>query len=500
MSDFTFPTAGPLMDTSPFYVRREADGTAAVHLERMEYVTLAEPRQSGKTSLINQLIARYSGKGYAFAVRDLGPARSRSASPKEWYTSLGHWILERLDFVAPGDRPAAPSDGGSWESFLVEIAKRAEANGVRLAVVLDEVGAFPAELATDFFSVIRSVYSTRQSLPFYQHLTFIIAGAFDPRSLIRDKSVSDFNVDHRIHLADFSVEQISALVSHLGLPPVVGEAAAARLQYWTDGQPYLCQWLCQYLKRHGAALKGMNIEAVVDAGVDTFFQEGNQHLSGIKGLKDQPALLGYIRQLVTEPRARFSASLNDSHFFLAHVAGVIKADSNSLCQIRNRIYERALAEVESSTVVNAAAGTRGVLTASVDDYAYDVFISYSHEDVNWVQGQLVPYLNSHGVRICIDSSNFEVGIPVLENTKNAIRLSRKIILVMTPSWVGSVWASFEALLIQTLHPSGNGRILPLLVERCEVPDHLKIFTHLDFTQPDSFNTQMPRLMAALRNI
>ena len=84
-------------------------------------------------------------------------------------------------------------------------------------LALDEVGAVPAIWATDFFSTIRSVYNSRQSMPCFRHLTFIVAGAFNPKELISDRTISNFNVDHRIPLNDLTLKQVEQLVGHLAL-------------------------------------------------------------------------------------------------------------------------------------------------------------------------------------------------------------------------------------------------------------------------------------------
>jgi hypothetical protein len=47
---------------------------------------------------------------------------------------------------------------------------------------------------------------------------------------------------------------------------------------------------------------------------------------------------------------------------------------------------------------------------------YDVFISYSHRNKDWVRGWLVPQLKNAGLKVCIDHESFEPGAPsVTEN-------------------------------------------------------------------------------------
>jgi hypothetical protein len=346
MSDFPFQAGGPLLADSPVYIPREADDKATTHLRRMEYITLVEPRQHGKTSLINRLIGQFSPQGYAFAYRDLMAAKSSAASLADWYASLGRWLLRQLRFIPWDQRPELPTSSISWENFLADVAESAEAASQNVVVVLDEIGAMPAAWATDFFSVIRSVYTSRQSLPFWQHLTFAIAGAFNPKELIQDNTVSNFNVDQRIPLDDFNLSQVKQLLACLDLTGDLTEAAVERVHYWTDGQPYLCQRLCLCLAERKELASASNVDDIVDNAVERFFREDTYHLSRIKDLAAEPDLLAYTRRITSEPRSRFNAALNDRHFHLAHIVGILKAGPDGRCQIRNRIYERALAEIE----------------------------------------------------------------------------------------------------------------------------------------------------------
>ena len=54
------------------------------------------------------------------------------------------------------------------------------------------------------------------------------------------------------------------------------------------------------------------------------------------------------------------------------------------------------------------------------DYRYDVFISYSHQDGDWVWKYLLPRLERAGLRVCIDTRDFEIGTPSLVNMERAV--------------------------------------------------------------------------------
>ena len=115
-----------------------------------------------------------------------------------------------------------------------------------------------------------------------------------------------------------------------------------------------------------------------------------------------------------------------------------------------------------------------------------IFISYSHHDKAWVCDWLQPRLEAAGLKVLIDTRDFAVGAPVLVNIEAAVEASRRTLLVLTPHWVASEWTSFESLLLQTGDPTGlRGRLLPLMLETCEPPKRLGIFTYADFRAPPS---------------
>ncbi len=485
MSRNLFKAGGPLEPSLPAYVRREADTLASDCLQQMQYITLIEGRQQGKTSLINKLMGEFVGFGYSFAVVDLMNLSSNNGSAETWYRALGQRILSDLPlpFRHGNRRQKIPAGSDSWEDFLTDVAKTAMAKSHKVVIVLDEVGAMPPDWSTDFFTIIRSVYNSRQSKPFYQYINFIIAGAFDPVSLIKDPTVSGFNIDFRIPLNDFDKSQIRQLASHLDAANDVIDAAAERVFYWTDGQPFLSQWLFFRLANQAGSLPPSQLGKVIDTYVERFLTEEPRHLSRMKELLTSPELLDSVRRLATE---RLHPSFNENHFRLASVLGIIKANSERPSQIRNRVYERALAEANVLLETPQSSG---------DEFQYDVFISYSSKDIGWVREKLLPSLEQKELRVCIDFRDFKIGVPSLVNMEEAAKQSRKVLLILTPNWVDSEWTNYEAMLIQVQDPIGRAqRIVPVLVEKCLLPTRLAMFAYLDLTDPATFDTQMQRLI------
>ena len=88
-------------------------------------------------------------------------------------------------------------------------------------------------------------------------------------------------------------------------------------------------------------------------------------------------------------------------------------------------------------------------------FTYDVFISYSHADSEWVTQTLLPRLEAAGLKACVDARDFRPGAPSVKEMARAVQNSRKTVLVLTPAYLASAWAEFERLMLQTLDPAAR---------------------------------------------
>ena len=109
MSTSPFKAGGALTDeNATIYIERQADRDALTHLRAMDYLLLIEPRQQGKTSLINHLMRHPALGDVSFAYADVTtPNRSTEAA---WYQTLCPRILRQLrGCLAREQWPAIPA-------------------------------------------------------------------------------------------------------------------------------------------------------------------------------------------------------------------------------------------------------------------------------------------------------------------------------------------------------------------------------------------------------
>jgi len=346
MTAHPFVTGGPVPPDSPVYIERAADLRIRQHVRRMEYVTLVEPRQQGKTSLIHHL-TRTLGPGsiltYANAMR------LDKTNEADWYASLCRRLLRKIPFISDGDCPSLPHNGSTWGNFLAALAEVAEATGHNLIIALDELGDVWMDWRLGFFSNIRAIFDERPNEPRFRHLTFVLAGTYSPRALIGDPRTSPFNVAQRAPLPDFTLSQTGDLVSYLGLTTESAVVVARRIHYWTDGQPYLTQRLCRTL----AEGEVPSTPEGVDLAVDRLYREDTNHLPRILEALDpekHSRLRVYVKRVLAGHRPQFRPASEGRYHGPLALIGVLKADDDGRCKVRNRIYEQALREVEKDQI------------------------------------------------------------------------------------------------------------------------------------------------------
>jgi len=136
----------------------------------------------------------------------------------------------------------------------------------------------------------------------------------------------------------------------------------------------------------------------------------------------------------------------------------------------------------------------------MSEFKYDVFISYKHDDIEWVQRELIPRLEEANLRLCLDDIEFLAGGAAIVSMQDAVEQSRRTLLVLTPRYMQSHWTRFEMLATRTLDPDAmQRRTIPLLVEKVEkLPLLLSMLTYVDLTRADNQENAWKLLIRSLK--
>ncbi|MBN1343339.1 MAG: TIR domain-containing protein [Phycisphaerae bacterium] len=132
------------------------------------------------------------------------------------------------------------------------------------------------------------------------------------------------------------------------------------------------------------------------------------------------------------------------------------------------------------------------------EFPHDVFVSYSHHNRKWVRNWLLPRLHEAGLTVCIDVECFDVGAPSMTEMERAVEQSAKTLLVLTPQYLESESCEFEIALAQRLDPAARRRrVLPLLLQKCDLPPRISGLVYADFTQAEQWERQLQKVIGAI---
>ena len=128
---------------------------------------------------------------------------------------------------------------------------------------------------------------------------------------------------------------------------------------------------------------------------------------------------------------------------------------------------------------------------------HDLFVSYADADRDWVEGYLLDGLAQAGVR-CHAETAFDLGVPLLSEFEEAVRESRRTLLVLSPAYLADDFGPIVELLAHEYgRETATWPVIPLVLRPVELPPRLRMLTGLDATEPQSWPGVLDRLRAAL---
>ncbi|MCT7985119.1 AAA-like domain-containing protein [Laspinema sp. A4] len=253
-SDFSYQVGGSLPFNAPTYVRRLADETLFHELVKGEFCYVFNARQMGKSSLRVQTTHRLQSIGIRCGVIDVTAIGTQEVTPEQWYGSIVGLLTKafRLQVnLLSWWRDRAHSSYVNRLSDFLETVLLAQVPEP-IVIFIDEIDSvLSLNFSTDdFFALIRACYNRRADHEEYRRLAFALFGVATPADLISDGSRTPFNIGKGIELSGFEFQENSPLLG--GLSPQFADPhlALKRILYWTGGQPFLTQKLCQMISSH----------------------------------------------------------------------------------------------------------------------------------------------------------------------------------------------------------------------------------------------------------
>ncbi|HEY9800247.1 MAG TPA: AAA-like domain-containing protein [Leptolyngbyaceae cyanobacterium] len=340
---------------APSYVKRQADEEFYQKLQAGKLCYVLNSRQMGKSSLRVQTMQRLKAQGRTCGVIDL-TGIGRKVTLEQWYGGIVYALVEsfhlenRFDF-----------DWQTWwqqkrQSLDAVTCLRAFITEVLLVkidqlivIFIDEIDSVLSQdfSADDFFSLIRFFQNQRVDNHSLRRLTFALLGVATPSDLIRDKKQTPFNIGEAVELHGFKLAEVEPLVKGLEDKFRNGTSLLAEVLYWTGGQPFLTQKVCQLI---------LNIETEIFDDSATQWVENlvKKHLIENWETQDEPEhlrtirdrllnnkqraglLLGLYQNILTSQQMQPSNSTEETELRLS---GLIVKEQSQL-KVSNQIYSK----------------------------------------------------------------------------------------------------------------------------------------------------------------
>jgi hypothetical protein len=108
-------------------------------------------------------------------------------------------------------------------------------------------------------------------------------------------------------------------------------------------------------------------------------------------------------------------------------------------------------------------------------FSYNLFISCTAVDFEWVQSFLLPSLGLSPERVICNqfikgAASFQPDAPIAEEFQRAVKDSRFTLLILSPAYMADVWGVFSKQLVSYVSVAEQCyRLIPVVREQCELP-------------------------------
>jgi hypothetical protein len=418
------------------YIVRPAEIAVIKLLQTGRFAQLAEPRQQGKTSLINRLKSVLSG----MSVIEVTASDYDPATPEDWYALIGDAIYRQArlkkGLLPRGSTLRAPEHRNNWADFLSQLSDEA---AHKVVVALDEVDLIGFPNSDHFYSVIKNVRDRQHNL------SFLLSGCFHPNDLVKNLAVSPFNAANRVRLPDFSAAEVLELATRGPWPRHRDSKLAGEVFKWTDGHPYITEFIFYRVAEEGTRYD-------VESAVEEFVLEDSVNLPRILAelsSETNNRLRAALDRILEGERVGISESQPNAATTRLRLLGAIKPMAGQICKVRNRIYEQVFRRQQRR---------------------HDVFISYRREDDIWAD-RLKLELESFGLRCFLDRTAIKPGRQYPPALFNAIETSTCVVLLLNRDSLLACKDPRDWIRVEVEHADkSNVQVIPVLIRDSPRPD------------------------------
>jgi WD40 repeat protein len=250
MNKYQYQIGGSLPIDSPTYVIRQGDQQLYQGLKHGDFCYIFNSPQTGKTSLKIRTIQRLQGIGIRCVSIDLQSIGTSDLTSEEWYAGIIDHIVRGLELYNYFDLESwwhefqRLSNIHRLSKFLEEILLNLIPDNI--VIFIDEIESiFALDFKVeDFFALIREFNNKKNHSVTHQRLTFALFGVASVYDLVKNQKISPFSQGKSIPLTGFTSGEVYPLLEGIKDKSNNPEKLLESILFWTGGQPFLTQKLC----------------------------------------------------------------------------------------------------------------------------------------------------------------------------------------------------------------------------------------------------------------
>ena len=322
---------------SPYYINREPYESSCYQLiiQPGALIRLKAPRQMGKTSLMNRIIAH--AQDYPAVILNFQQTEQTVLSDLD---RLLRWLcanITRQLKLAPALDEYWDDDVGSKMSCTLYLEEYILENvDAPIILALEESSELfeYLDVSKDFFSMLRTWHEYTKHQEAWQKLRLILVQSTETY-LPLNINQSPFNVGFEAALTRFTREQVNTLAARNGIS--LNEANMDQLMSLLAGHPYLVRLTLYHLAKGSIDIETLFITASTDEGI--FNNHLHRHLWNLQ----QYAELGVsFRKCLNQPGP---VGIPQTQAFKLHSMGLVTLDKNQVnvsCDLYRQYFSEHL--------------------------------------------------------------------------------------------------------------------------------------------------------------
>ncbi|APT76048.1 transcriptional regulator [Marinitoga sp. 1137] len=329
----TFCTSGPVDKKTCYYVERpDIMEEALDHIENWRYFTVSAPRQSGKTTLLRDIVEKIKDKYLTIFIS----FESYEDKDKEDFLETLVMDINRSNKKIYGKKMELiiPQKIDKIRNLIEELNEK---SGKEIVLMIDEFEKLDEKIMNEFLHVIRSMYHDKE----IYGLRSVVLISVSYLSGILEDNASPFNIAEHMEVPYFTKEQVYDLLSQheKETGQIFDEKVKELIWHNAAGQPGLTNGLAYDLvTKKAPGEKIITVEHFEKTLEDYMYVYIDKNIANILHKAEKEKEL--IMKILFEPgKVKFSIYDKRINFLYQH--GVID-NCGGKCCVRVPLYYKAL--------------------------------------------------------------------------------------------------------------------------------------------------------------